>query len=239
MQNQNRKPMVKLNKHLRHLQILYATLLGVLLLCVALFVTKVIWSDEYYAFDKLTERFAKDKSVADFVTVTDINLKGSSTAHDFVLSNPSDSTLTISVHPNRIDAAVATSDPDRLSSPLVTATIVLQFATVLLLLVIFVFIFIELRTLYKAIKQGKIFQRRSIRCLYVIAISLILMSLCIDFAQYFERQYVAALLQGTGIEVASGFNIHFVRLLFGIVILFMAEILKIGFQMQEEQDLTI
>jgi len=114
-----------------------------------------------------------------------------------------------------------------------------RFATVLLLLVIFVFIFIELRTLYKAIKQGKIFQRRSIRCLYVIAISLILMSLCIDFAQYFERQYVAALLHGTGIEVASGFNIHFVRLLFGIVILFMAEILKIGFQMQEEQDLTI
>lgn len=231
--------MGKTNKHLRHLQLLYAAFLGVLLLCIALFVTKVIRSDDYYTFDKLYEQLSKEKNMSEFVTVTDINLKATSTVHDFYLRLPADSTIAISAHPNRIDVALATTSPDRLSSPLVTATIVLQFATVLLLLVIFVFIFIELRTLYKAIKQGKIFQRRSIRCLYVIAIALILMSLSIDFAKYFEQCYVANLLQGSGLEIASGFNIHFVRLLFGIVILFIAEIFKIGFQMQEDQDLTI
>ena len=230
--------MNNVNKYLRHLRILYAVFLGMLLLCVGLFVTEVISSDDYYTFDKLNERLQKEKCTSYYVVVTDIQNKANSTAYDFT-PNCSDSTLNINAHVNRFDVSVVTSDKAKLSSPLITTTIVLQFVAVFLLLGIFIFLFLELISLYKSIKQGKIFQKRSIKYLRVIAIMLILMSLSIDFAKYCELQYIKDVLQSTDIAVKSGFTIHFVRLLFGIVILFIAEILKIGIQMQEDQDLTI
>lgn len=230
--------MNNVNKYLRHLRILYAVFLGMLLLCVGLFVTEVISSDDYYTFEKLDERLQKENSAASYVVVTDIKNKANSTAHDFSL-NSSDTTIGINAHVNRLDVSVTASDNSKLNSPLATTAIVLQFVAVFLLLGIFIFLFLELISLYKSIKQGKIFQKRSIKYLRVIAIMLILMSLSIDFAKYCELQYIKDFLQSTDIAVKSGFTIHFVRLLFGIVILFIAEILKIGIQMQEDQDLTI
>jgi len=230
--------MNNVNKYLRHLRILYAVFLGMLLLCVGLFVTEVISSDDYYTFDKVNERLQKEKNTASYVVVTDLKNKANSTAHDFAL-NSSDTTVSINAHVNRFDVSVAASDNSKLSSPLATTAIVLQFVAVFMLLGIFIFLFLELISLYKSIKQGKIFQKRSIKYLRVIAIMLILMSLSIDFAKYCELQYIKEFLQSTDIAVKSGFTIHFVRLLFGIVILFISEIFRIGIQMQEDQDLTI
>ena len=65
------------------------------------------------------------------------------------------------------------------------------------------------------------------------------MSLCIDFAKYCELQYIKPFLESTDIVANTGFTLHFVRLMFGLVILFIAEIFHIGIQMQEDQDLTI
>jgi hypothetical protein len=231
--------MNNVNKYLRHLRIIYAVFIGLLLLCIGLFLTEVISSDDYYTFDRVNERLLGDKTNASFVMVTDIRNKANSTAHDFVIDNPADTTLAISAHVNRIDVSVLSTDESRLSSPLATTAIVLQFATVLILLVIFIFIFLELRSLYKSFKQGKIFQKKSIRYLKVIAIALILMSLCIDFAKYCELQYIKPFLESTDIVANTGFTLHFVRLMFGLVILFIAEIFHIGIQMQEDQDLTI
>ena len=62
--------MNNVNKYLRHLRILYAVFLGMLLLCVVLFVTEVISSDDYYTFDKVNERLQKEKNTASYVVVT-------------------------------------------------------------------------------------------------------------------------------------------------------------------------
>ena len=231
--------MNNVNKYLRHLRILYAIFLGMLLLCVGLFVTEVISSDDYSTFDRVNERLLNEKSTATYVVVTDIPNKANSTEYDFDLICSADTTFSINAHVNSIDVSVASFDETKLDSPLATIAMVLQFVAVFMLVGIFIFLFLELISLYKSIKQGKIFQKRSIRYLRVIAIMLIIMSLSIDLAKYCELQYIKEFLQNTSISVISTFTVHFVRLLFGIVILFISEIFRIGIQMQEDQDLTI
>ena len=61
----------------------------------------------------------------------------------------------------------------------------------------------------------------------------------IDIARYFEHQYVLQFLQGTSVGVDGNLYINFVRILSGLLILFVAELFKIGSDIQEEQDLTI
>ena len=65
------------------------------------------------------------------------------------------------------------------------------------------------------------------------------MTLCEDFARYFEYQYVQQFLANTSVVIDDKFYLHFTRILLGLLILFVAELFKIGYDIQEEQDLTI
>ena len=102
--------MNNVNKYLRHLRIIYAVFIGLLLLCIGLFLTEVVSSDDYYTFDRVNSRLLGEKSNASFVMVTDIRNKANSTAHDFVIDNPADTSLAISAHVNRIDVSVLSTD---------------------------------------------------------------------------------------------------------------------------------
>ena len=68
---------------------------------------------------------------------------------------------------------------------------------------------------------------------------MILMSLGMDISTYIERTLAYDLLQQTQWVPAVKVSIHVTRILFGLTIIFMAEVFKIGREMQEEQELTI
>lgn len=225
------------NKYLRRLWGIYALFFGVIVSCIALFIFNVISADDYFAFEKLNEKLSREKLSA--VVVSDIHNLPESTEHDFQVENGGDSALIINAHMNRLDVSLASRNEDRLGSPLVTLNIVLQYVTVALLFAIFVFVFLSLCSFYKSIKIGKMFRKRNIRYLRIIGILLILMSLSVDFIAYLDRQYVETFLSNTDLAVETGFSMHFTRILFGIVIIFVAEIFNIGKQMQDDQELTI
>lgn len=225
------------NKYIRRLWGIYALFFGVVISCIALFVFDVISADDYFAFEKLNEKLSREKLSA--VVVSDIYNLQESTGHDFIVENRQDSTLLINAHVDRFDISLASRDKAQLDSPLVTLNLVLQYVTVVMLFAIFVFVFLSLSSFYKSIKAGKIFRKRNIRYLRIIGILLILMSLSIDFIAYLDRQYVEMFLANTDLLVETGFSIHFTRILFGLLIIFVAEIFNIGKQMQDDQELTI
>ena len=87
--------------------------------------------------------------------------------------------------------------------------------------------------------EPDVFQKKNIRWITLIGVFFLVMTLSIDIAKYFEHQYVLQFLEGTSVEVDGRFYINFVRILSGLLILFVAELFKIGSDIQEEQDLTI
>ena len=92
---------------------------------------------------------------------------------------------------------------------------------------------------FRSIKSGRIFQQRGIKWIRLIGILLLLLSLALDLSVYLERINAAALLANTDWVPDHHFTIHFTRIFFSIIILFVAELLNIGYDIQEEQELTI
>jgi len=92
---------------------------------------------------------------------------------------------------------------------------------------------------YRSSKQGKVFPIKQVSLLVVIGLLVIAVSLSSDTRAFLERQMAADLLAGTDWEPAVGFTIHFVNIFFGLTIIFLAHIFKIGREMQEDQELTI
>ena len=65
------------------------------------------------------------------------------------------------------------------------------------------------------------------------------MSLSMDACTWIEQSLAASLLAGTEWEPTTSTPVHIGRIVFGVTIIFMAQIFYIGREMQEEQELTI
>lgn len=103
---------------------------------------------------------------------------------------------------------------------------------------VFIIIFIILTSLRASIKQGNVFSRNNIKRTRAIGILLIVISITINISHYLEIGYVSGLLAGSTLQVSV--EPPFLSdLITGILILFIAEIFAIGYDLTEEQKLTI
>ena len=75
--------------------------------------------------------------------------------------------------------------------------------------------------------------------LLVAGILLVAISLCVDTGAYLERTLARDLLAGTEWQPKASFTIHFTLIFFGLAVIFISQIFRIGREMQEEQDLTV
>ena len=82
-------------------------------------------------------------------------------------------------------------------------------------------------------------KKMRVKWIRLIGILMLLMTLSMDYSIYLEREYAMTLLANTDWFPEHHFTIHFTRIFFSIIILFVAEILNIGYDIQEEQELTI
>ena len=73
----------------------------------------------------------------------------------------------------------------------------------------------------------------------VAGILLVAISLCVDTGAYLERTLARDLLAGTEWQPKASFTIHFTLIFFGLAVIFISQIFRIGREMQEEQDLTV
>ena len=102
-----------------------------------------------------------------------------------------------------------------------------------------VLVVMALISFYICTRRGKIFPKKNITWLTWAGVLMIFMSLGMDIGTYIERSIAFDLLQHSQWVPAAKVSIHITRILFGLTIIFMAEIFKIGREIQEEQELTI
>lgn len=225
------------NTKLRRLWVLYGAFFSIIVIMLSLFLADVLNTADYDDFAKFQ---AQQKSL-ELTTMSSTNLKSGASEYDFdiPIHNSADSSIILTARVNEYDIAIAAQDEEKLRSPLVTVTIVLQYISLFCVILVFIFVFVILYQFYKSIKQGRVFQKKNIRWLTIIGLLVIVMTLTMDVARYLECQYVLQYLKDTSVVIDGKFYIHFTRILFGLLILFVAEIFKIGSDIQEEQDLTI
>ena len=73
----------------------------------------------------------------------------------------------------------------------------------------------------------------------IIGLLLVLLSLSVDTQTYLERRLAHDLLAGSQWVPQTRYTIHFTRIFFGLTIIFLSQIIRIGREMQDEQELTV
>lgn len=108
-----------------------------------------------------------------------------------------------------------------------------------LFLAIFILIAKIINSLRRSIRDELPFRHRIIGQTRAIGILILTSELCETLVKYINIKAAAQVLAGSPFEVVSSFPISYWNVIMGILILFMAEVLSIGAQLSEEQQLTI
>lgn len=237
IENQSKKNiMSKTTSNIKRIWLLYGSFFAIISLCLVLFFSNLIASEEPTIFQLIDNQMKNSQQYA--VGITDLPCDRTVNSHNFAVTG-TDSTIAITASVERFDIAVVSDEKTRISSPLTTWAMVLQSYAAIAIVAIFVLMFILVVASFRSIKSGRIFQQRGVKWIRVIGILLLTLSLAIDTSVYLERGYAMTLLSATDWIPDHHFTIHFTRIIFAIIILFVAEILNIGYDIQKEQDLTI
>ncbi len=221
------------NKFIAQLKLLYSIFAGILLVCVALFVVGVVSTEESPQAGGLS-------TVASPYAFSITDLRTDNTMHD--MEQPIDLTgksVKAHAHINRFDMDFYTRDRQVTGDPRITWVLVLQTFVVAAMAAIFVLVGITLVSLYRSAKRGHPFPARNASLLMVAGILLVVISLCVDTGAYLERTLARDLLQGTQWQPQASFTIHFTLIFFGLAVIFISQIFRIGHELQEEQELTV
>ena len=227
----------KKKKLVRMMWLLYGTFTVIVLLILALFMMDFIDAADNHDL----ANFAEKQRSLDLVTVCSTDLRNGANEYDFniPISCSADSSIILNGRVNEYDISIASCDESKLDSPYATAAIVFQNISVIVTILLPIFIFILLYLFYKSIRKERLFSKKNIRWLTVVGIAVIVKALAMDFSIYFETQYVLQYLTDTSVNINGQLRIHYVNILFGLFLIFIAEIFKIASDIQKEQDLTI
>lgn len=224
-------------KKLRRIRVIYICVALILLLCLGLFIFNVVTVEDSEQMEHIMSgQYRSNHDMAFAITDLHSNTALYEQTTDLV-SEREDVNMCTRV--NRFDVEVYANVKDFDKWGQMRWTIITQFLSVLLLLSVVVLTVIVLVSFYRNLKLGKVFPSKNIKLIRWIGILLIIMSLMADVGTYMERKMALDFLVGTGWEPEVKLSIHFTRILFGLVIVFLAEIFYVGYEMQEEQELTI
>ena len=221
------------NKHIRNIRILYLLVGGVLILCLGLFVGDVM---QMHESPRVAQFPDTDPTYA--FRITDLEGgNGLYSAEQQVAGTPEG--VTAHTHIDRYDVDIFSSDDRIVRDPRIVWVMVLQGFGVLAAAAILVLVVIVLVGFYRSAKRDVVFPARNIVLLTVVGILLMATSLVLDTSTYLERRVALDLLQGTQWQPDVHFTIHFTRIFFGLTLVFMTQVFRIGRQLQEDQELTI
>ena len=220
------------NSRIARIRTLYAILLGVIAVFIGLFISNVV-----SAADPLAVTNFGDLSKDYGVIITDLH-RPAGGGQQVAVNGLGDS-LTATVYTNTFDVTVASDNEQLLNPSKANWCFWLQIFSVLAFVLMIIFFVVPLISFYINVRRGKVFPKKNIRWLTWAGILMILMSLSMDACTWIEQSLAADLLAGTDWEPATPMPIHIGRIVFGVTIIFMAQIFYIGREMQEEQELTI
>lgn len=105
--------------------------------------------------------------------------------------------------------------------------------------VIVVMMFLIIRSVRRSVKSESVFDRKNFLRTRVIGILLIVCSFLSALINYLTVNKAAELLEGSCLTLNTSFSVDFWDVLMGILILLIAEAFAIGYDMSQEQKLTI
>lgn len=212
---------------------LYAIFIGVIALCIGLFFFNIINP----ADPLLTVQ--TDGQDQDYgVIITDLHSSPElyRQSHDVEgLPEGMEATATV----RTFDVDITGDDSQQLASSKANWCMWLQLFCILAGIAMTILIVMALISFYINVRRGKVFPKKNIAWLAWAGVLMIVMSLGMDVSTYLERTLALDLLAGSSWEPQVTVQIHHTRIVFGLTIVFLAEIFKIGREMQEEQELTI
>lgn len=212
---------------------LYAIFIGVMVLCIGLFFLNII-----NPADPLLTVQADGHDKDYGVIITDLHSSPGlyRQSHDVDgLPEGIEAAATV----RSFDVNITSDDSRQLDSSKARWCMWLQVLCVLAGIAMTILIVMALISFYINVRRGKVFPKKNIAWLAWAGVLMIVMSLGMDVSTYLEQSLALELLADSTWEPQVTVQIHHTRIVFGLTILFMAEIFKIGRQMQEEQELTI
>lgn len=212
---------------------LYAIFIGVMVLCIGLFFLNII-----NPADPLLTVQADGHDKDYGVIITDLHSSPGlyRQSHDVDgLPEGIEASATV----RSFDVNITSDDSRQLDSSKARWCMWLQVFCVLAGIAMTILIVMALISFYINVRRGKVFPKKNIAWLAWAGMLMIVMSLGMDVSTYLEQSLALELLADSTWEPQVTVQIHHTRIVFGLTIVFMAEIFKIGRQMQEEQELTI
>ena len=212
---------------------LYAIFIGVIALCIGLFFFNII-NPADPLLTVQTDGHDKDYGVI----ITDLHSSPElyRQSHDVEgLPEGMEATATV----RTFDVDITGDDSQQLASSKANWCMWLQLFCILACIAMTILIVMALISFYINVRRGKVFPKKNIAWLAWAGVLMIVMSLGMDVSTYLERTLALDLLAGSSWEPQVTIQIHHTRIVFGLTIVFLAEIFKIGREMQEEQELTI
>ena len=212
---------------------LYAIFIGVMVLCIGLFFLNII-----NPADPLLTVQADGHDKDYGVIITDLHSSPElyRQSHDVEgLPEGMEATATV----RTFDVDITGDDSQQLASSKANWCMWLQLFCILAGIAMTILIVMALISFYINVRRGKVFPKKNIAWLAWAGVLMIVMSLGMDVSTYLERTLALDLLAGSSWEPQVTVQIHHTRIVFGLTIVFLAEIFKIGREMQEEQELTI
>ena len=212
---------------------LYAIFIGVIALCIGLFFFNII-NPADPLLTVQTDGHDKDYGVI----ITDLHSSPElyRQSHDVEgLPEGMEATATV----RTFDVNITGDDSQQLASSKANWCMWLQLFCILAGIAMTILIVMALISFYINVRRGKVFPKKNIAWLAWAGVLMIVMSLGMDVSTYLERTLALDLLAGSSWEPQVTIQIHHTRIVFGLTIVFLAEIFKIGREMQEEQELTI
>ncbi len=218
---------------INRIRTLYTILIGVVAICIGLFIFNVVTTADpigMTGLDKQTQGYG--------VIITDLESSPALYRQNHLVGGLPDS-LKASANISRFDISILADKEEVLESSKATWCVWLQIISVLAALAMMVFFVMALISFYINARRGKVFPTKNIRWLTWAGVLMIVMSLGIDLSTYLERTLALSFLEGSDWQPNAAISVHTTRIFFGLTIIFMAEIFKIGRTMQEEQELTV
>ena len=212
---------------------LYAILLAVVAVCLGLFIFNVVASADPLGLDvAMLERDSYG------VMITDLRSSSDLYRQPHTVDGMAEG-LSAVANVKSYDVSIMTSDEKAINMGRAAWCMWLQVFVVLAALAMVTLFIMSLISFYINVRRGKIFPKKNITWLAWAGVLMIVMSLGMDISTNLERLLATELMAGSAWQPMPGITIHFTRIFFGLTIIFLAEIFKIGRAMQEEQELTI
>lgn len=219
------------HNNIRHIRLLYGLFASILLICLGLFVCNIIAAEERPQVAPLNP-----SGIA--FSITNIPVSEACYAEEYDVEGTAEG-FTAKTHVARYDLDVYSDDTEVVSNPRLRWVLVLQLFELAAFAAILVLVIIALISFYRSAKAGRVFPAKNVSLLLIIGILLVVTSVCHDTSTYLERLLALDLVGDSNWAPEVHYTIHFTRIFFGLTLIFLSQIIRIGRELQDEQELTV